>query len=115
MKSTWLFPCLLIGLITLAIYGCGDDGDTTPPVTTAKPLFGNATTVTLTANEPATIFYTTSGTPAGTTLRASVQVKLHADSLFGNVSTTTLNFHSVDTSGNIEANKTSGPYHNHVP
>jgi hypothetical protein len=76
--------------------------DTTPPVTTATPGGGTYTspqTVTLTANEPATIFYTTNGTtPTTSSAVYSTPLSIPA--------TTTLKYFAVDTTGNVEAVKT---------
>jgi YD repeat-containing protein len=73
--------------------------DTTPPVTTATPAGGtyaSAQTVTLSANEPATIYYTTNGTTPTTsssvysaplTISASTTLKYFARDLAGNSET----------------------------
>ena len=73
--------------------------DTTPPVTTAAPPGGTYVgplTVTLSANEPATIVYTTDGTPpTAAAPRYTAPIPLSAD--------TTLQFFGTDASGNVEA------------
>ncbi|HXE96544.1 MAG TPA: chitobiase/beta-hexosaminidase C-terminal domain-containing protein [Dongiaceae bacterium] len=79
--------------------------DNTAPVTTANPAgktFSNAFTVTLTANEPATIYYTTNGVDPTTT-------SINGANTVPNIpisTTTTLKFFAVDSSGNKEAIKT---------
>jgi hypothetical protein len=76
--------------------------DTTPPVTTASPLGGsypNAQTVTLTANEPATIYYTTDGTTPG--VNSTVYT-----APFPVLANTTVLYFAKDTAGNPEAVKT---------
>jgi len=75
---------------------------TTPPVTTVSPAGGTYTSaqnVTLTANEPATIYYTTNG--AAPTIASSV----YSGAIPIPV-TTTLKFFARDTAGNSEAVKT---------
>jgi len=76
--------------------------DTTPPVTTASPVggtYGSAQSVTLTANEPATIYYTTNGaTPTTASPSYSGPIPIPA--------TTTLKFFARDTAGNSETVRT---------
>ncbi|MBI5562413.1 MAG: chitobiase/beta-hexosaminidase C-terminal domain-containing protein [Deltaproteobacteria bacterium] len=73
--------------------------DTTPPVTTASPAGGAYAApqrVALTADEPATIYYTTDGstpTPASAVYAGPINVLASA----------TLNYFAVDAAGNIEA------------
>jgi len=77
--------------------------DTTPPITTPSPAGGtyaSALSVTLTANEPATIYYTTSGatpTTASPVYTGPIPIG----------STTTLKFFARDTAGNSEAMKSA--------
>jgi hypothetical protein len=79
--------------------------DTTAPVTTANPsskTFSSSFTVALTANEPATIYYTTNGVDPTTT-------SVNGTNTVPNIpisTTTTLKFFAVDSSGNKEAIKT---------
>ena len=77
--------------------------DTTPPVTTASPSGGTYTAVQnviLTANEPATIYYTTNGsTPTTTSQVYSGPIPIPA--------TTTLKFFARDVAGNSETVKTA--------
>jgi len=77
--------------------------DMTPPVTTASPAggtFSSAQSVTLTANEPATIYYTTNGAiPTTSSEVYSGPVPITAS--------TTLKFFARDTAGNSEAVKTA--------
>ena len=76
--------------------------DRTPPVTTANPVggeFSDFVDVTLSVNEPATIYYTTDGsdpTPASTIYAIPIHIS----------DTTLLKFFAVDTSGNSETIKT---------
>jgi len=76
--------------------------DTTPPVTTVSPAGGTYTSlqnVTLTANEPATIYYTTNGaavTTASPVYSGPIQVTV----------LTALRFFARDTAGNSEAPRT---------
>lgn len=78
--------------------------DAVPPVTAAAPAGGNynaAQNVTLTANEPATIYYTTNGTdpsnlsPNGPHTGVSITIS----------TATTLKFFAIDTALNQEAVK----------
>ncbi len=75
--------------------------DTTAPVTTASPVggtYGSAQSVTLSANEAATIYYTTDGnepTTSSSILSAAIPVP----------TTTTLKYFAKDTAGNVEAAK----------
>lgn len=78
-----------------------DSPDTTPPVTTATPSGGTYSTpqtVTLSANEAATIYYTTNGTTP-TTGSAIYSTPLTISA------TTTLKYFARDTAGNMEAVK----------
>jgi hypothetical protein len=79
--------------------------DVVPPVTTASPVGGtyaSAQNVSLTANEPATIFYTTNGddpstpgSPSGPSTGVNILIS----------TPTTLKFFAVDTAGNKETTK----------
>jgi len=79
--------------------------DNTAPVTTADPgskTFSSSFTVTLTANEPATIYYTTSGVDPTTG-------SAHGANTVPNIPisvSTILKFFAVDSSGNQETIKT---------
>jgi hypothetical protein len=70
--------------------------DLTPPTVTASPnggSFSSAQTVTLTANEPATIYYTLDGsTPTMSSTQYTASIGIN--------STTTLKYFAVDTAGN---------------
>jgi hypothetical protein len=73
---------------------------TVPPVTTAAPIPGTyasaPVTVTLSANEPATIYYTTDGsTPTTSSAVYSNPIPLAA--------TSTVKYFAVDSAGNVEA------------
>ena len=76
--------------------------DTTAPITTASPSGGTYTSaqqVTLTANEDATVYYTTNGSDPntfGTEYSSPISIS----------ATTTLKFYAVDTVGNTETVKT---------
>lgn len=77
-------------------------GDTTAPVTTASPAgntFTFAQSVTLSANEAATIYYTTNGTTP-TTSSAVYLTPMNISA------STTLKFFAKDAAGNSEAVKT---------
>lgn len=80
----------------------GDVEDTTPPVTTATPAGGtydNSVTVTLSANEPATTYYTIDGsTPTTSSPVYNAPLTFNSD--------TTLKYFSVDEAGNAETVKT---------
>ena len=83
--------------------GGGDGGeDTTKPTTTASPsggTYGSSQGVTLSANEPATTYYTLDGsTPTTSSTVYSGPIKISDD--------TTLKFFSEDAAGNREATKT---------
>jgi FtsP/CotA-like multicopper oxidase with cupredoxin domain len=76
--------------------------DTTAPITAVNPIPGTYAplTVTLTANEPATIYYTTDGTvPTTASLVYTVPIFM--------VTSTTVNYFAVDTAGNVEAVKSA--------
>ncbi|MEO1367136.1 MAG: PHB depolymerase family esterase, partial [Acidobacteriota bacterium] len=72
--------------------------DTTPPVTSASPAggtYGGAVNVALTADEPATIYFTTDGsTPTTASTVYTAPIAVTAD--------LTLRFFGVDTAGNAE-------------
>jgi hypothetical protein len=77
--------------------GGGGSGDTTPPTVSATPAGGTYTSsqsVTLSSNEPATIYYTTDGsTPSDTSSpEYTSPISITAD--------TTLKFYGIDTAGN---------------
>ena len=76
--------------------------DITAPTTTASPAGGSYTSiqsVTLSANETATIYYTTDGsTPTTSSSTYSTAISISAD--------TTLKYFAVDSSGNSETVKT---------
>ena len=76
--------------------------DTTPPVTTASPVggaYGAAQSIGLSANEQATIYYTTNGnTPTESSAVYSTPIPIGV--------TTTLKFFAKDTAGNKESVKT---------
>ena len=87
--------------------------DTVAPVTTAGPIPGsygsNPVPVTLTANEAATIYYTTDGTiPSTNSLVYTLPITILA------ATPTTINYFAVDTAGNMESVK-SGSWTFHVP
>jgi len=77
--------------------------DTVAPITTASPTggtYGSTQSVTLTANEAATIYYTTNGTTpttSSTVYTGSISIS----------ATTTLKYFAKDTAGNSETVKTS--------
>ncbi|MEM9598759.1 MAG: chitobiase/beta-hexosaminidase C-terminal domain-containing protein, partial [Acidobacteriota bacterium] len=79
--------------------GAGPAVDTTPPTTTASPsggTFGSSVTVTLTADEPATTYFTLDGTTpdtASSVYAAPLQISVD----------TTLRFFSIDVAGNAES------------
>jgi len=77
--------------------------DTIAPITTAGPIPGNYSatpvSITLTANEPATIYYTTNGTTP--TLASPVYTGAISTAV-----TTTVKYFAVDTAGNTEVIKT---------
>jgi hypothetical protein len=113
-------PCLLLLGCSLLLAACGGgsaaDGEATPPltdstapVTSALPgtgLYSESQFVTLTSNEPGTIYYTTDGIPptvGGTTTTSG------ASPISGILisSNTSLRYFSVDGAGNEEFPKTS--------
>ncbi len=85
--------------------------DTTAPITAASPQPGVFSTVplpvTLTTNEPATIYYTTDGSTP-TTLSAVYRSPLSLSA------TTTVTYRAVDPAGNVEPPKT-GTWTLHTP
>jgi hypothetical protein len=113
-KTFYLIISMILGLI---LYGCsggggsssGDSGgggqaDMTAPTTTALPAGGSYTSiqsVTLSASETATIYYTTDGSTPTT----SSSIYSNSDGI--SISTdTTLQYFAVDSSGNSETVKT---------
>jgi hypothetical protein len=107
-----LWCLLFVSAVALAScgggHGGGGGGDSTPPVTTALPSGNPSSTLTisqsvvLTASEPATIFYTTSGTAPGTSVSGPSPLTITAAQLGGAGATTILTFHAVDLAGNVE-------------
>jgi nitrate reductase cytochrome c-type subunit len=93
---------ILAALLAAPALAAKPGSDTTPPVTTATPpggTFGSAITVSLTVDEPATIYYTTDGS------NPSTQSTVFTDAL--NIAqTTTLKFFAKDIANNSEAVKT---------
>src|SRR5689334_2068852 len=91
-----------LATLTITINPVNAPPDTTPPIVTASPVGGTyntAKSVTLTANEPSTIYYTTDGsTPTTASTRYTGPITIS--------STTTLKFFGVDTAGNQEAVQT---------
>jgi hypothetical protein len=103
----------LVAVLLLALFGCGGGGgggastngggssDTTAPVTTAAPAGGTyatGQTVTLTANETATIYYTLDGTtPTTSSTRYAAPISIN--------SSRTLKYFAVDAAGNAESVK----------
>ncbi len=81
------------------VYVIDAGSDTTPPTTTAAPAGGtysSAVDVTLSADEPATTYFTTDGsTPSTGSAVYTAPINISAD--------TTLKFFSVDTAGNPES------------
>src|SRR5262249_51441162 len=97
-----------LGLLC-ALAACGDvshkpdaSTDTTAPTTSASPEPGVSRTppqVTLTSNEPATVYYTTDGSEPS-------DASPHGDSplaVTGLVAGTPLEFYAIDAAGNQEA------------
>ncbi|MCG8460645.1 MAG: PHB depolymerase family esterase, partial [Holophagales bacterium] len=84
------------------IYVIDPGGDTTPPVTTASPAGGSyssAVSVALSADEPATTYFTTDGsTPTTSSAVYTAPIPIRVD--------TTLRFFSVDAASNAEAVRT---------
>lgn len=84
-----------------------DPNDSTAPITTADPPAGRSrdpvpSTVSLTANEPATIFYTLDGSepgPESPSGRSPVVVPGISEGI-------TLRFHAIDLAGNQESTQT---------
>lgn len=83
-------------------YVIDSTGDTTPPVVTASPgggAYAQPVQVTLTANEPATIYYTVDGSipdTSSTVFSTPIGINSHTD----------LSFFGVDTAGNVGAIRT---------
>ncbi|MBM2819198.1 MAG: glucose dehydrogenase [Nitrosarchaeum sp.] len=86
----------------VASFASADGSSATPPITTALPpggTYSTAQSVTLSANKPATIFYTTNGSPPtdlSTTYTIPIQIS----------TTTILKFFAKDIDGNVESIKT---------
>jgi hypothetical protein len=120
-KIAFASAIVLVGLLIVLTFGCnvkststgtatttgtGTAGDKTPPITTADPPGGthaSALSVTLTSNEPATVYYTTDGREPtvsdndGTGPSPLSGIDISAD--------TTLKFFAKDTAGNVESVK----------
>jgi len=98
-QGTLIIDRLIIGGSPLPVPG---DGDTTTPATTASPAGGSYSTsqaVSLTSNEPVTIYYSTDGSIPTTTSTVYSAPLIISTS-------TTLKFFARDSAGNSEAVKT---------
>jgi hypothetical protein len=98
--TTWLSATA--NDLYMILKGNSTPTDTTAPITTASPLGGtytSAQSVTLNANEPATIYYTTDGSPP--TISSTVYTTPIPIS-----ATTPLKFFAKDTVGNSETVQT---------
>jgi outer membrane protein assembly factor BamB len=97
--------------------------DTTPPTIQTNPTGGNyniTQTITLTTNEPATIYYTTDGTTPTTTsnqyttpinINTTTTLKFIAIDTFGNQGTVQTETYNIDTTPpTIQTNPTGGNY-----
>jgi len=127
MKLIKIIPALAI---VSTIAACGEDfewfpdvEDTFAPSITAsvsgKPLFDNRTTlvslpamVTFSANEPATVYYTTNGS-APSTASASVNIATANSSAEGpsiTITNTVLKFFGIDKSARLNQSNTVTTY-----
>lgn len=114
MTGNWYRIAVLAVAVYLPIIGCGGGGggggrvDSAPPSTTADPAGGSYAdpqSVTLSADETSTIYYTTDGTtPTRSSTQYSSAIQITAEG------TTTLKYYAVDTAGNEETVK-SEAYH----
>lgn len=114
MESLKCVHKLMAVFVVFNFLGCGGGGsggddkplDTTAPITTASPgggMYGSIQYVTLSANEPATIYYSLDGTTpsaggANTTSGTSPIKDIE-------INTVTLKFFAIDSAGNREAVK----------
>lgn len=103
--SGWGGVCAGTGSCTVTMNGITSASatftlnDLTPPVTTASPPGGNYVTpqaVTLTANEPATIYYTINGSTPTTSS------PIYSSPIIISAANTTLKFFARDVAGNTE-------------
>ena len=103
---------LLVGLLSIVGSGGGGGGggdggqDTTPPTVTATPPGGNYAapqTVTLSANEAATIYYTLDGSTPAVGGAATLSGASPISNISIGLGATQLRFFAVDTAGNQSA------------
>jgi len=111
-KAVSSFAAIVVfALIMFASFPANAAPDLMPPVTTVAPAGGfvaTPQTVTLSVNEPATIYYTTNGSdPTISSPQYAAPITV------GN--TTTLKFFAVDTAGNYELTKSATYIFNAAP
>jgi hypothetical protein len=95
--SSWnTYPAVDLTMILKYSGGGSGGSDTTPPTISASPVGGTYSevqSVVLSANEPATIYYTTDGSTPGTSSpQYTAPISIGSD--------TTLKFYGVDSKGN---------------
>lgn len=115
LHDTTPFNICLIITLTLLLAGCpagsgSGEGptDTTPPITIASPAsgtYGSTQTVTLTANEPATIYYSVDGADPVAGAANTISAPSPVTGIVVNAGTSVIKFFAVDMSQNKETVK----------
>lgn len=114
---------LLTVILVAGMAACGGGGgdsttpppatDTTPPITVANPFggtYGTAPTVTLTANEPASVYYTTDGSEPMVGGASTMSGPSPIANIIIGAGTTVLRFFAVDLAGNRETSIKTATY-----
>lgn len=108
---------MILGVLSILGSGGGGGGggttDTTPPITTATPMggiYGATQDVTLSSDEPATIYYSLDGNDPSVTSINTISGSSPLSGISIPAGTTVLKFFAVDSAGNTEAIKSETYY-----